>query len=231
MSEDSGQTAYTVLPHSMWLGTRSSSTSCEVSPSFHFLALPETWQFRILSVTTSPLSGRYCTEANKQKIFRFNPGKTLKLFPPQHPYYKTPAASQKAIEQTARYEYGKLQAKELTAWHKENLPETKVGKFTANRFEVEMPDGQQIFVTKTFYKECITHHVDDELYVARLIYARMAHLMLPKATLIGQEPGNDHPDATFDVYQFNGDSKYVIELKVKRNADGLFLYYMRLYKK
>ena len=67
-------------------GTSVSSTSCEVSPSFHFLALPAMWQLRILSVTSSPLSGRYCTEANKQKIFRFNPGKTLKLFPPQHPY-------------------------------------------------------------------------------------------------------------------------------------------------
>ena len=30
--------------------------------------------------------GDNCTEANKQKIFRYNPGKTLKLFPPQHPY-------------------------------------------------------------------------------------------------------------------------------------------------
>ena len=55
--------------------------------------------------------------------------------------------------------------------------------------------------------------------------------MLPKSKLIRQEPGKDHDDATFDVYQFNGDSKYVIELKVKRNADGLFLHYMRLYKK
>ena len=177
------------------------------------------------------LRGDNATDTSKLKIFRYNPGKTMKLYPPQHPYYKTPAASQKAIEQTARYEYGKLQAKELTAWHKENLPETKVGKFTAKRFEVETPDGQQIFVTKTFYKECISHYADDELYVARLIYARMAHLLLPKATLIRQEPANDHNDATFDVYQFNGDSKYVIELKVKRNADGLFLHYMRLYKK
>ena len=30
--------------------------------------------------------GDNCTEANKQKIFRYNHGKTLKLFPPQHPY-------------------------------------------------------------------------------------------------------------------------------------------------
>lgn len=32
------------------------------------------------------LKGDNCTEANKQKMFRFNPGKELKLYPPQHPY-------------------------------------------------------------------------------------------------------------------------------------------------
>ena len=150
MSEDSGQTAYTVLLHSMWLGTRSSSTSCPVSPSFHLRGLLLNWQFRILSVTTSPLSGRYCTEANKQKIFRFNPGKTLKLFPPQHPYYKAPENSRKVIEKTISNEYGKKQANELTTWYKQNLPETKVGKFKAKRFTIEMPGGQCIFVNKNF---------------------------------------------------------------------------------
>ena len=32
------------------------------------------------------LHGDNCTEANKQKIFRYNPGKSMTLFPPQHPY-------------------------------------------------------------------------------------------------------------------------------------------------
>ena len=33
------------------------------------------------------LKGDNCTEANKQKIFRSNPGKELKLYPQQHPYF------------------------------------------------------------------------------------------------------------------------------------------------
>lgn len=177
------------------------------------------------------LHGDNCTEANKQKIFRYNPGKTLKLFPPQHPYYKAPEDSRKHIEETASHEYGKQQAKKLTTWYKENLPETKAGKFTAKRFIVEMPDGQHIYINKNFYNECISHYANDELYVSRLIYARSAHLLLSKSTMIRQEQANDHNDATFDVYQYNGDSKYIVELKVKRNADGLFLYYLRLYKK
>ncbi len=40
------------------------------------------------------LRGNNCTEAAKQQIFRFNPGKDLKLFPPKHPYYKGPKPEQ-----------------------------------------------------------------------------------------------------------------------------------------
>lgn len=40
------------------------------------------------------LRGNNCTEAAKQQIFRFNPGKELKLFPPKHPYYKAPQPEQ-----------------------------------------------------------------------------------------------------------------------------------------
>lgn len=40
------------------------------------------------------LRGNNCTENAKQQIFRFNPGKTLQLFPPKHPYYKGPKAEQ-----------------------------------------------------------------------------------------------------------------------------------------
>lgn len=42
----------------------------------------------------SMLRGNNCTEAAKQQIFRFNPGKDLKLFPPKHPYYKGPKPEQ-----------------------------------------------------------------------------------------------------------------------------------------
>lgn len=47
------------------------------------------------------LRGNNCTEAAKQQIFRFNPGKDLKLFPPKHPYYKAPEATKQVIEQMA----------------------------------------------------------------------------------------------------------------------------------
>lgn len=49
----------------------------------------------------SMLRGNNCTEAAKQQIFRFNPGKDLQLFPPKHPYYKAPDAAKQVIEQMA----------------------------------------------------------------------------------------------------------------------------------
>lgn len=54
--------------------------------------------------------------------------------------------------------------------------------------------------------------------------------ILPKSKFVRQENANDHENTTFDVYQFD-DEKFIVELKVKRNQDGLFLYYMRIYKK
>ena len=52
----------------------------------------------------SMLRGQNCTDAAKQQIFRFNPGKSLKLFPPKHPYYKAPEAAQKELFHIARRE-------------------------------------------------------------------------------------------------------------------------------
>ena len=58
-------------------------------------------------------NGDNCTEANKQKIFRFNPGKTLKLFPPQHPYFKAPAEAKKVVEEASHSEHNRQQYESL----------------------------------------------------------------------------------------------------------------------
>ena len=51
--------------------------------------------------------GDNCTDGVKQRMFRYNPGKTLQLFPPKHPYYKAPNDAKKTIEEVARYEHNK----------------------------------------------------------------------------------------------------------------------------
>ena len=53
------------------------------------------------------LRGDNCTDGVKQRMFRYNPGKTMELFPPKHPYYKAPDDAKKTIEEVARYEHNK----------------------------------------------------------------------------------------------------------------------------
>ena len=45
--------------------------------------------------------GDQCTAEPKKQIFRFNPGKTLNLFPPKHPYYKAPQEVKQGITRYA----------------------------------------------------------------------------------------------------------------------------------
>lgn len=45
--------------------------------------------------------GKACTDGPKRAMFRFNPGKTLKLFPEKHPYYKAPSAVRDSAEKHA----------------------------------------------------------------------------------------------------------------------------------
>lgn len=40
------------------------------------------------------LQGMNCTEGAKKEIFRYNAGKSLQLFPPKHPYFKSPKPEQ-----------------------------------------------------------------------------------------------------------------------------------------
>ena len=51
--------------------------------------------------------GDNCTDGVKQRMFRYNPGKSLQLFPPKHPYYKTPTDAKPIIEDVARHEHNR----------------------------------------------------------------------------------------------------------------------------
>lgn len=44
-------------------------------------------------------NGQDCTDGAKKAVFRYNPGKSLQLFPPKHPYFKAPEQAKQVIEQ------------------------------------------------------------------------------------------------------------------------------------
>lgn len=64
--------------------------------------------------------GDAATEEAKQKMFRFNTGKTMRLFSKQHPYFKAPAKAKKVIKQMSKEEQKKRRIDEMI----KELPDT-----------------------------------------------------------------------------------------------------------
>ncbi|MCM1223625.1 MAG: phage minor head protein, partial [Lachnospiraceae bacterium] len=87
----------------------------------------------------SMLRGNNCTEAAKQQIFRFNPGKSLELFPPKHPYYKGPKPEQlkNAIEGYTPVEWTPTTVAEAEQFFRDNLGvNCSLKGFTKNDLEL-----------------------------------------------------------------------------------------------
>ena len=61
--------------------------------------------------------GNECTDGAKKAIFRYNPGKSLQLFPPKHPYYKAP----KEVKETVEKMLVKLRRAETLEYARENI--------------------------------------------------------------------------------------------------------------
>ena len=87
------------------------------------------------------LRGKNCTEAAKQQIFRFNPGKDLKLFPPKHPYYKAPEAAKQVIEQLSEEQQREKRIADIIAELPDNLTDDKKKAIAAHCLELEAKLG------------------------------------------------------------------------------------------
>ena len=176
---------------------------------------------------------------NKAEMFRFNPGKAEKVFPPKHPYYKAPAEVKKKVNaivmmvmttsgETAR----KVKAqKEYFDWVNSNVPKVKVGKFTAYRFDVKF-DGIEAIINKNSYKEIANKGKSDDNYIDRLSVAEKIHLNADKFKYLADkdEEGRDHPDAVFKSFQGEIDGFSVL-IKLKCNRDGNILWALELNEK
>ena len=132
--------------------------------------------------------GAACTARPKQQIFRFNPGKQQKIFPPKHPYFpkgcgncqyrngrnlsynpNNPScqacdAIYKCIEKFRNNDMKVAAQSDLRSWTKKNLPIVKVGKFESRRFDVNF-DGFNGIINNNSYKE-----------IANKVYLRRTNL-------------------------------------------------------
>lgn len=86
-------------------------------------------------------SGDECTEAAKQQIFRFNPGKELQLFPPKHPYYKAPEKAKKVVEQLSDELKQEQRIAEIIAELPENLTDEQKKAIAQNCVDIEQGFG------------------------------------------------------------------------------------------
>ena len=198
--------------------------------------------------------GQACTSKPKQQIFRFNPGKQEKIFPPKHPYFpkgcgncqyrngrnlsynpNNPScqacdAIYKCIEKFRNNDMKVAAQSDLRSWTKKNLPIVKVGKFESRRFDVNF-DGFNGIINNNSYKEIANKGKSDEQYIERLLLAKKIHLNADKFKYLPQadEPGRDHPDAVFKVFRGSIDG-FDLQIKLKCNRDGNILWALKIIK-
>jgi hypothetical protein len=116
----------------------------------------------------------------------------------------------------------------LKKWCNENLPKTMDGKFVAYRFEVtNLFIPEKVIVNKKFYGEIISKNQSDLFYLTKLELAKNAHNLFQDAIFKQFEDSIHHPEAVFLVFTKKIEG-FELEFKVKKNADGYFLHYMRI---
>lgn len=85
--------------------------------------------------------GNNCTDGVKKKIFRYNPGKSLQLFPPKHPYYKVPNADKKVVEKFTAEQLREKRINEMIAEMPDNLSAETKKAIAEHNLEVEKALG------------------------------------------------------------------------------------------
>lgn len=82
-------------------------------------------------------AGDTATEEAKQKMFRYNSGKTMQLFPPKHPYYKAPVGAKAVVQQVAAQQHQQQRAADMLAELPANLTDAEKQAIVVNNQEIE----------------------------------------------------------------------------------------------
>jgi hypothetical protein len=91
-----------------------------------------------------------------------------------------------------------------------------------------LSNGQFGIINKVFYNELINKYKNDFLYVTKLEIAKSVHELFETATLVRLEKAIHHDDVeNFWVFEREHNA-LKLELKVKHDKMGYFLYYMRI---
>ena len=81
--------------------------------------------------------GEECTAGAKKAIFRYNPGKSLELFPPKHPYYKVPKKAKAAIKKMTEEEIKAKRIADLRTQLPDTLTDAEKDAKAQNNYDIE----------------------------------------------------------------------------------------------
>lgn len=157
-------------------------------------------------------SGDECTEAAKQQIFRFNPGKELQLFPPKHPYYKGPKPEpvKQAIDGYTPAEWTPKTVAQAEQFYREKLGvNCSLAGFTAK----EMDQIESIFRSVERHFQCFPELKKETLFVGS-ITGRIKLLSERKLAELKADPRYSSLD---DAYLKKYVSSWITRMRVRAN--------------
>ena len=118
--------------------------------------------------------GDEMTDDIKQRIFRYNAGKDLKLFPPKHPYYKAPAAAKKAIKELTEEQKKDKRVAEMRAQLPDTLTDAEKDAKAVNNYEIEkalgVTMGKPMTVEQADKQNANPHRVEEFILDPKGIY-------------------------------------------------------------
>lgn len=161
-------------------------------------------------------AGEACTTEPKQQIFRYNPGKQLKLFPPKHPYL--PKGCDGCDKKNLLLAWGRGGSK-CTACKQVFMQLTSHARTMAREWlknekveprEIHDADGPEgyIYFGKKQCRDIVCHcYFPDEVMVARqMLHSFPVNLKFVRSEELVDKPGTDKKKASgivrYDIYNF-----------------------------
>lgn len=164
-------------------------------------------------------AGARCTDTPKKQIFRFNPGKQEKIFPPKHPYYKVPKEIGEIVESVRReiIKQDKKRTVESIKQSKETIDQFKGISIKGTQFE-----SGRITVLRRSLNDIYEHAIENEGIRNWLQDFNMANLsrMKYKGWAKNRPYAKDHPKYDPDNPQkskHDNDTDYFLYYTIKIN--------------
>lgn len=130
--------------------------------------------------------GDNCTDGVKKQIFRYNPGKSLQLFPPKHPYFKTPTDAKKEINKLAVIQ-GRKRAVEYMPLEEEKVIYDNL--YSEKLYQANKPRHRLLY-------HCYT---PEELEAAVYFWNNPHLLNSPRISILGENKNMTDPKAQKNI--------------------------------